>query len=112
MQNTRARTRLEKAHGIYSWPAQTKRLPRSNCAGISLWIARSASERPCDALGKFIGVLGVSGYFVTLEGSSALVGRSGPVKIEAVVHEATYDAQFSMAVCNEGAAIALEALGK
>lgn len=41
-----------------------------------------------------------------------LVDRSNAVQIEAVIHEAIHGTQFLMAMCNKGAAIAPEVLGK
>ena len=107
----KAKKLLEEMRRTYP-QALFENLPRLGCVAIGLWVSKSAPARVNDSLSTFLGVLGDSGYFVTIQGKNVTIDRGSAVAMEEAIHAAMYAAQVLAAMGNEEASSALETLAK
>ncbi|OAA68565.1 Tetratricopeptide-like helical [Niveomyces insectorum RCEF 264] len=107
-----ARALLEQLRATYS-SALFDRLPRLACVDIGYWEGHSQGEYTAkDAFSKVLGVLRDCGYFVAIKGGQVTVDRESALPIETVVGAAMYASQACVAMDNDRAAFAFQALAK
>ncbi|CAK7209588.1 hypothetical protein SCUCBS95973_000491 [Sporothrix curviconia] len=89
------------------------RLPRPECVGIGLWVARAtSSENPHQDLPQYLEVLRDLGYFVAIQGHNAVVDLAAPYPMIAAVHAMMHASDCLKVVGKAQAALVLKALAR